>query len=362
MDRKIFGSLLAFVALLLYLSAVIAILFPYLTPLLWGTIIGMMTYPLYRKLCSALKERKNLAAALMTPGVMIILVVPLVALIVFLAEQGPEFYSNIEPAIAGRPSGLWNWFKSLPPVYFLLHRIGPYLDWLNVDVQETLKLAFQNSMDFLVAFSTAIIKKSLSFSIKLIVMAVALFFIYRDGNAFMERIVAIIPLEEEVKRALSIKIKEVLSKVLYGLILASFIQGILASAGYALAKIPGAVILGALTAVAALIPVVGTTLVWVPVGLYFLFKGMFFQGIIVLVWGALVISPSDNLIRVIFMSGHTGSTYISPLVVLLGLLGGVSAFGFIGIILGPLILSLLFSILDLFVQKPSITADLVVKP
>jgi Ca2+-transporting ATPase len=86
-----------------------------------------------------------------------------------------------------------------------------------------------------------------------------------------------------------------------------------------------------------------------------LLQGQYFQGVFLFVWGGVLIAPSDNLIRTLFMSGRAGRIYIPPLVIILGLLGGLSVFGFIGIVLGPLILSLLFSVLELFTREPPAT-------
>lgn len=351
MDRKLFGTLLAFTALLLYLTAVISILLPYLRPLLWAGIIGILTFPFYSRLYTAVKKRKNLAAGLMTPVVMMIMVIPVVALIFYLANQGPEFYSTLEPTLSSPPSTIWNRIRSFPPLRMVLDSIGPYLNWLGVDLQETVKLSIQKGLDFLVEFSTTIVKKSLSFTLKLIIMALALFFIYRDGKTFLERLLALVPMQVKVKEDLISTVKNVLSKVLYGLFLASLIQGLLASVGYWLAGLSIPLLLGAATAVVAVIPIVGTALVWAPAALYLLLQGEIFPGLFLLAWGGLLIAPSDNLIRAILMSGKAGDIYIPPLVTILGLLGGLSVFGIIGIVLGPIILSLLFSVLELFTRK-----------
>jgi predicted PurR-regulated permease PerM len=354
MDRKLFGTLLAFTALLLYLAAVISILFPFLRALLWAGIIGLLTYPFYKRLYAALNKRRNLAAGIMTPAVMIILVIPVVSLIVYLATQGPEYYSNIEPMLSGDPAGIWNRVISFPPLQFLIDIIKPYLGRFGINLQETLKLIIQMSFDFLVNFSTTIVKKSLSFTLQLVIMALTLFFIYRDGENFTARLLALIPLKDGVKGDLITTVKNVLIKVLYGLFLACLIQGLLASLGYWLAGLAVPVLLGAATAVTALIPLVGTALVWGPAALFLLLQGKYFQGVFLLAWGGLLIAPSDNLIRTIFMSGKSGTTYISPLVVVLGLLGGLTVFGFLGIVLGPIILCLLFSILELFSRKGAV--------
>lgn len=236
MDRKIFGALLAYTALLLYL-----------------------------------------AAGLMTPLVIMILVLPVVALIFFLANQGPDFNSALEQTFSGSPSGVWNRVKSFPPLRVVLDSIGLFLAWLGVDLQETVNLPIQKGFDFLVGFSTTLVKRSLSFTLKLFIMAFTLFFIYRDGKTFLECLLALVPMKLKVKNELVTTVKNVLSKLLYGLFLAHLIQGLLASLGYWLAGLPIPLLLGAATTVAALIPIVGTALVWSPATLYLFFQVEIFQ-------------------------------------------------------------------------------------
>jgi predicted PurR-regulated permease PerM len=350
-DRKLFGTLLAFSTLLLYLVAVITILFPFLQPLIWAGIIVLLTYPLYRRLFFLLNRRRNLASGLMTPAVLLVLVLPVVALIIYLATQGQDFYENFEPALTNEPTGIWNRIRAFPPVNLLVNAINPFLHRFGINLQGTLRLAFQQSLDFLVNFSTAVVKKSFSFALDLVIMAVTLFFIYRDGENFAVRLLDMIPLDPNMKGTLIIRVKEILTKILYGLLFACFIQGILATLGYLVAGLPVPVLLGIATAIAALIPVVGTALVWFPAALILLLQGEYFKGLFLLVWGGALISPSDNLIRTLSMSGKAGTTYISPLVIILGLLGGLAAFGFTGIVLGPLILSLFLSVLELFARQ-----------
>jgi predicted PurR-regulated permease PerM len=353
MDRKIFGALLAYTALLLYLAGVISILLPYLHPLLWAAILAILTFPIYDKLYVAVKERKTLAAGLMTSLVILILVIPVVLLIFFLANQGEDFYTPIENAFPGSPSGVWNRVKTFPLFSFFQDILDPFLDLLGVDLQETIKLSAQKGFDYLVGFSTTIVKKSLSFTLKLLIMALSLFFLYRDGKNFLDHLLALVPLEVRTKNELVSTVKDVLSKLLYGLFLASLVQGMLASVGYWLVGLPVPLLFGAATALVGLIPIVGTALIWAPLTFYLLLSGKIFQGLILLAWGGGLIAPSDNLIRAVFMSGRAGTTYIPPLVVILGILGGLSVFGVTGIILGPIMLALLFSVLELFIRKPS---------
>ncbi|MEZ4599243.1 MAG: AI-2E family transporter [Syntrophotaleaceae bacterium] len=349
--------MLALIALLLYLAAVIAILFPFLQALLWAGIIALMTYPLYDRLYLAVNRRRNLASSLMTLGVILVLVLPVVALIVYFATQGQDFYENMEPALFNDPASIWHQIKKFPPVNLLINILNPIFARFEINLQETFRVALQQSMDVLVNFSTAVVKKSFSFALELVIMAVALFFIYRDGENFAQRILDLIPLRSEIKGLLIQRVKEVVTKILSGLLFACFIQGILATLGYLLVGLPVPVLLGIATAIAALIPLVGTTLVWVPAALILVLQGDYFRGLILLVWGAALISPSDNLIRALSMSGRAGTIYISPLVIILGLLGGMAVFGFIGIVLGPLVLSLFLSVMELFTSHPLQTSE-----
>jgi predicted PurR-regulated permease PerM len=161
----------------------------------------------------------------------------------------------------------------------------------------------------------------------------------------LERFWSVVPFPEENRTVVVGTVKRVLSAVIYGVFLTCLVQGLLAGIGYWIFDLPSPLLFGALTAVAALIPFVGTALVWVPAVGYFLLEGEVSRGLFLFLWCFALVVPADNLIRPFFISGRG---QLSLLVVALGLLGGLAAFGFVGIVIGPLVLSLFRAFLDIY--------------
>jgi predicted PurR-regulated permease PerM len=145
-----------------------------------------------------------------------------------------------------------------------------------------------------------------------------------------------VPLGDNHKEVLSSTVKRVVGAVMYGIVLTCVVQGILGGIGFAIAGVPSAVFFGAVMIVCAFIPLVGAALIWVPAALYLLATGQVGHGVFLVCWGVLVISSIDNFIRPFFISGKAK---IPLLVILLGVLGGLATMGFLGIIVGPLVLS-----------------------
>jgi Ca2+-transporting ATPase len=180
------------------------------------------------------------------------------------------------------------------------------------------------------------------------VMLVMLFFCFRDGDAAVEQ------LHQGLVRFLG-KYQHVYLRaagytaraVVYGLVLAALAQGIVAGLGYAFAGVRAPVMFGAVTALLALVPM-GATLVWAPLGLGLIANDHLWQGLGLIMWGVLVVSTVDNVIRPLVISG---ASRVPFLIVMFGVLGGLSAFGPIGLFLGPVILAVLQAVWQAWIQQ-----------
>jgi predicted PurR-regulated permease PerM len=201
---------------------------------------------------------------------------------------------------------------------------------------------------FLLGFSTAILKNFFLMIIKLVLMVITLFFLYRDGEAFLQRFLSVIPLEEAESDALLDTVRRVLSAVIYGILLTCLVQGILGGIGFWFSGLPSPILFGALMAVAALVPVVGTALIWLPGALWLFARGEVVMGIVLLAWGMIVVGMIDNLLRPLFISGRA---HLSLFIIALGVLGGVFAFGPLGVVTGPIILALFLAVFEIYARR-----------
>lgn len=146
---------------------------------------------------------------------------------------------------------------------------------------------------------------------------------------------------------------------LYGVVGVALAQGILAGAGLAIAGIPSPFTWGVISAFCSMLPVIGPTLVWVPASIWLLATGAYGSGIFLIIWGVVVIGMADNILRPILVSGKSDQ---HPLLVFLSILGGTSAFGIMGLFLGPLLISVTIAVFKVFRRELSTQAELANSP
>lgn len=345
MDRRVFFALATFAFLAFLLWIVYAIIAPFLRALGWAGVIGVLTYPLYRRLRARLGGRELLAASVMTPAVVLTLVLPMVGLVAFMAEELARILSYLEETTTAGGLSLLEGLRQHPAVAPWLARAEQPLGRLGVDLEKSLLPLLQNTSDFVLRYSTAIVKNFFTFVIKLILMVITLFFIYRDGERMQEQFWSIIPLAEDQKEILADNFSRVLKAVIFGIFLTCVVQGALGALGFWFCGLPSPLLFGAVMAVSALIPVVGTALIWAPAVAYLILEGSTAKGVLLLAWGGLVVSGIDNIIRPFFISGKG---HIPVLVVAIGALGGLVSFGLLGVVIGPLVLSLFVAIFDIY--------------
>jgi predicted PurR-regulated permease PerM len=350
MDRRLFVTLTVFSALLALLFLVYTILSPLLDTLGWSAVAGISTFPLYRRLRGRLRGRDTLAASLMTPAVIVMLVLPFLVFVSVLAGESIRFYQLLEKsADSGLPVAVKD-FLSHPYIAPLIERAMPYMSTVEPDIRAVLLPAVKNIASTLLSYSTAIIRNVFFMLIKLVIMVIALFFLYRDGERALGRFMSVLTVKGEDIAVLLGTVKRVLSAVIYGILLTCVVQGVLGGAGFWICGLPSPVLFGSLMAVAAVIPVVGTALIWLPGALYLLARGDVLQGVFLLLWGGVAVGMSDNLIRPLFISGKA---HMPILVIALGVLGGVFAFGPLGVIGGPIVLAVAVAIFELYSRRIS---------
>jgi predicted PurR-regulated permease PerM len=222
-------------------------------------------------------------------------------------------------------------------------RVAGFAAWLDMrfdvqvtDVQDYLRGRAQEWAGLLAKSSGQIFLNAAGMLLRFFLMLFILFFALRDGAQWFRRIVALLPLASSNRDALFERLGKVLRAVVYGCGLTALAQGALVTIGFAIAGLSGPIVFGVIAAVFALLPFGGAALVWVPGVLYLFAVGEVGFAIFMLVWGG-VVSTADNFIRPVIISRYTP---VPTLLVFLGVIGGVAAFGPIGFIIGPVVLVL----------------------
>lgn len=345
MDRKVFFALVTFAFCLFALWLVYTIVGPFLRPLGWAGILGVMTFPLYRRLRQWVGGRETLAAALMTPGVVLTLIFPIVSLLVLLTQEVIAFSQLLREASSAGPLLDLSHLQDLPWIKPILGIIQPLIDRLNLDIPAMVGPAAEKLTSFALDYSRAIVANFFTFVIKLLLMVVALFFIYRDGERFVTGFWSVVPLDHGSREVLASTVKRVLTAVIYGIFLTCLVQGILGGIAFWFTGLPSPVLFGAVMVLLAPVPMVGTALIWGPGAGYLFLQGETVMAGVLVAWGVLVISSIDNFLRPLFISGK-GKVPI--LLVAIGVLGGLVSFGLLGVITGPLVLALFLALFDIY--------------
>jgi predicted PurR-regulated permease PerM len=332
----------AIFSLILVLSYMVAV--PLASPLAWAALFSFFMHPLH----SLLSERlfrgrfRNIAAALVTGAILLLIVIPGVFAGTMLAREVLRNYGRILDLMVEFSGSLdVADLKAFLPEW-LASRIGPLGDYVDF-LRDNLQQAGGWTASRLAALSRAFAQNVFGLVWQLVVITVASFFMTRDGHLIVEYIEAVLPLSEEERHAVMNRARKLLRAVVYGITFTAAIQAVLGATGWAFAGLPTPLLFGILMFLLAMIPFVGTPLVLVPGSLYLLATGEMRTGLLLLVWSLGVVSTVDNFIRPLFISEGSGAHI---LIVFIGVIGGLAAWGFLGIFLGPLVISLFVFFLD----------------
>ncbi len=337
MERSLFTTLIVYTLALLLMYLLYSVLSPFLAALVWGGAIGIITFPLYEKLLKRCNGREITASALMTAAVVLAVVLPLVGLISTLSREAAQAYQYLENATAGGSSVALGDMLNHPLLVPWLERIRPLTSSLELDLDAMLLPAVKKGIAAMLNYSTGIVKNFFGFLFKLILMVITLFFLYKDGSRFLQRFWVVVSIRDGLRTTLIETITRVLGAVMYGIVLTCLVQGTLGGLGFWVAGLPSPILFGALMALCAMIPIIGTALIWLPGALYLLMQGQAVHGLLLIGWGVVAVSSIDNVIRPLFISGKAK---LHILIILLGVLGGILAFGITGVVAGPVILAL----------------------
>ena len=333
---------------LLYLGYLV--LYEFLLTLVWSFILAYVTWPIYQWLNKKISSPEYLSAAIMTVILSLTLLIIVSWFVNLLQIELTETYHRLANYIKQKDHPLPDFIEQIPVV-------GTYLQNLSNDLMSDpsgliSQLAQWSKQGFLKL--AGFVGGIGSYTLKTGVLLVTVFFCYRDGHYILSQLhLGIIRFLGDHQHVYLQAIGDTTKAVVYGFVLAAMVQGFLAGIGYSVAGVQAPVLLGATTALLALVPM-GATLIWVPVGISLLLGSSPVEGVGLLLWGTLVVSTVDNVIRPLVISG---ASQIPFLVVMFGVLGGLAAFGIIGVFLGPIVLAVLLAVWQAWLAQQVINAS-----
>ncbi len=324
---------------------------PFIIVLLLTGVLATVTFPLYEWFLKKMKK-PGLASLLTCLIVIFAIIIPLVLFIFVLVQQLVDLYHYVEEIVRViNVNDLISW----KPGNWLYDFSGAYRETIASFVRsnlESFKSALAESARFISTFAASQSAKILA-SIGLLIfnfflLFFALYFFYKDGRKIVAKVMSISPIPIKHEQEILRKFREISYVTLIGTFLTACVQGLIAWLGFSIAGVANSFFWGAAVAVASLIPVVGTTLVTIPIGLALLISGNVGWGLFVLVWAIGVVATVDNLVRIIFI----GSTVnLNPLLAFLAVFGGITAFGLPGVVIGPMILVLFLTFLHIYEEE-----------
>ena len=339
-----------FALLSLILYGAFLILTPFLTAITWAVILAILVYPLYAWLLQLLSGRATLAAITVIVVITLIVILPGVELVRFLADETVSLMQSVRSLLDEEGKQEWlakPWVQQLLGWWSM---VSFRLMDFKINWKELLVQGAQSSSTFLVTQVKGIAQNVLSFTINFIIALFTLFFVLRDGAEFLRRVQRLLPMDREHQERLLKNIVDAVTAVVHGSLVVATVQGLLAGLAYWVLGVPFAALWGVVTAFAALLPVGGSTMVTVPASIYLFLQGENVRGVILLVWSLGVVGMVDNILKPLLIGNRLG---VPVLFLFFGILGGLALFGAVGIILGPALFALLRALLDLYSEEYS---------
>ena len=335
--RRGFGVLS--VAVLGY--ALFQVLTPFWGALAWSICLAVLLAPLQLRLTRRFGDRPNLAAGLLTALTPLVVFAPLALVGVAFVDQGRRLVYALQRSPWRIDADTLGRIEDYPVFGPIITRVITLLDLDGAQVSDWVVGLGQSLLRIAANLGSSLVLNVLSTTLAFMLMLFLLFFMLRDGRAMLQRLMHLLPLDAVHRDSLSKLVADTTRAVVYGSGLTALIQGMLTGVGFALTGLPSPVVFGVLAALFSLLPAGGTAIVWVPAVLALAGMGQSGAALFMLGWGALI-SVSDNVLRPILVSKQAE---VSTLAVFVGVIGGAAAFGGVGLILGPVLLTVISALL-----------------
>jgi predicted PurR-regulated permease PerM len=333
--------LLIFLALVLYFVG--RILKPFFPALTWSAILATVFYPVYQRVERFL-HRRELASVICCMLLTVAIILPVVALVFLMAGESVKAYRTLEDMIAG----------GVPARIAAIHNSTAYTTLIEQlremgvpgpNIADTAMRAVRAGSRFLVEHSATVVSGFMNFILQLFVMLFGLYYLFLEGPQILRELRALIPLRPEYEEQIMQKFTGVVHATFTGSLAVALVQGALGGLGFLIFGISSPLLWGAGMALVSLVPVVGTALIWGPVVIYYLLTGSVLKGLVMLAVFGVAVGSVDNILKPIVIQR---GMEIHTLWVFVSVIGGLSVFGFLGLVLGPFLFTILVVLLEIY--------------
>jgi len=329
-------AVLALTAVALYLCWLM--LKPFISVLQWATVLVVIFYPIHKQIARRIKSR-SLSAFVSSALVIVVFVTPLILVSIALANEigivardVPAYVAQfINPAtpVVGRLSG---WIHER----FALH----------AQSSETFLIEqLRNAGVVLIGQSFGVMGNILGGIVRAFFVVFTMYYLFRDGDQIVRSLPRALPFSSQQSEAIINRTTEVVSASVYGVVTIAMLQGMLGGMAFWVLGVPSPILWAVVLAFICMIPIAGSFFVWLPISIYLMLTGHWTKAILLITWGVLVISTIDNFLRPRLIKNQTK---LHELFVFFSVLGGISLFGLVGIVMGPVVLAITLGLLSTF--------------
>jgi len=330
--------LLVILALLGYLSY--QIISPFLVPIAWAVVFSIVFYPVYAFISKHIKV-KSIASSITVILIFVVIIAPVSCLSIILIGELQKVgdYTN---------SGGLDFFRELydkiitSPQY---EKISSLIGEHNMPTADMIMDNMNKIGKILVENLSIRITNIISAAINFLLMIFTLFFLFRDGPGFLNKVRDYMPFSDEQKSRLTKQVKDMVASTVYGGVTVAMIQGFLGGLAFYIIGFTSPVLWGIVMSIVSFIPLLGTLGVWGPAAIYLLMRGEYLSGLGLILYGTFVIGLVDNFLRPMLIGSRTK---MPTIIIFFSVLGGIEAFGIIGLIMGPLIMAVFISVFEIF--------------
>lgn len=333
MDKNIIQRFF-FVGIFLAVSVLVFFLFlPFMEVLILSTIFAVVLHPIYERINKNLKNKPGLSALIVIFCFAVVIILPLFLILTLVLGESKDLYLVLTGSTPV------DYIEKITAV--IEQPIQNYYPAFNLDIG-----AYASSLvDWLTGHFSTILSSVITIVTGIVLIFISLYFFLRDGAKFKEILIDLSPLNDKNDEEIFEKVKQTIRATVSGVVLVSLIQGLLAGVGMMIFGVPNAFLWGSISAVASLVPGLGTAIVFIPAVIYMFVIGNTAFAIGLLLWGFLVVGLVDNFLTPYL---YSRGAKIHQLLMLFAVLGGLLTFGPIGFLFGPIILALFFALIDIY--------------
>ncbi len=326
---------------------------PFLSAILAGAVVAYVFYPLYRFVNKFLKS-SNLSAFLVSIFIILVITIPAIALVDNIASEARFFYLRAKQKLA--TGNIFDVQCIEGPACVFVEKLKSVVS--APTFRSYAEEAISRFSNFILGEASELVFALPRLFLNMFVTFFVTFYLFKDGPQLIERLRRVLPIKPNFQKEVFKKIDQIIYAVIYGSIIIALIQGSLGAVAFFAVGISSPLLWGILMSIFALIPFMGTAVIWAPASLFLIIDGLisshiglFLRGTGLLLFGAFVISTIDNILKPRLIGAKAE---VHPVLVLVGVLGGLVFLGFVGFIIGPLILALFMAFLEIYEKEKNL--------